>query len=182
MSYSVAQSKRDSGLRVALGADGPDLLRLVIRQGLLLTMGGVFVGGAVALASTRLPAYLSYQGSPRNPATLAFAFIVMIFILATACLLPARRAVLTDLLKTALYDKGEQENMSKLDDTPYRDALKKFQRQIVADGRTKGFDAERTWQSCRLALTEGSGIQLYVSGSRIGLCPECCRLACSMLV
>jgi predicted permease len=99
MSYSVSQSTRDLGLRMALGADGRDLLRLILRQGLVLTMGGLIVGGAVALSSTRLLGYLLYQVSPRDPGTFALALLVMIFVSMAASLIPARRAMLTDPVK-----------------------------------------------------------------------------------
>jgi predicted permease len=96
MSYSVSQSRRTLGLRMAIGADGPALLRLVIRQGLVLTIAGIVVGSAVALSSTRLLGYLLYQVSPRDPLTFALALLVMILVSLAACLLPARRAMLTD--------------------------------------------------------------------------------------
>jgi predicted permease len=99
MSYSVSQSTRTLGLRMALGADGPDLLRLVIRQGLVLTMCGILVGSAVALVSTRLLGYLLYEVSPRDPATFALALGVMIFVSLVASVVPARHAMLTDPVK-----------------------------------------------------------------------------------
>jgi predicted permease len=99
MSYSVSQSTRTLGLRLALGADGPDLLRLVIRQGLVLTMCGILLGSAVALASTRLLGYLLYQVSPRDPATFALSLVVMIFVSLVACVVPARHAMRTDPVK-----------------------------------------------------------------------------------
>src|SRR5438270_11663865 len=77
MSYAVSQSTREFGLRMALGARGSDLLRLVISQGLLLTMIGVVVGGIAALGLSRLLGYLLYRVSPRDPLTFATAVIVM---------------------------------------------------------------------------------------------------------
>lgn len=99
MSYSVSQSTREFGLRMALGADRPDLLRLVIGQGLALTTGGILVGAAAALSSTRLLGYLLYKVSPRDPATFASALLVMIIVSLVACLVPARRAIHTDPLQ-----------------------------------------------------------------------------------
>jgi ABC-type antimicrobial peptide transport system permease subunit len=84
---------------MALGADGPDLLRLVIRQGLVLTMCGILLGSAVALASTRLLGYLLYQVSPRDPATFALSLVVMIVVSLVACVVPARHAMRTDPVK-----------------------------------------------------------------------------------
>jgi macrolide transport system ATP-binding/permease protein len=96
MSYAVSQSTREFGLRMALGARGSDLLRLVISQGLLLTMVGVVVGGIAALGLSRLLGYLLYRVSPRDPLTFVTAVIVMAVASVAACFLPAWRATRTD--------------------------------------------------------------------------------------
>jgi ABC-type antimicrobial peptide transport system permease subunit len=96
MSYAVSQSTREFGLRMALGARGSDLLRLVISQGLLLTMAGVVVGGLAALGLSRLLGYLLYQVSPRDPLTFVIAVMVMAIASVAACFLPAWRATRTD--------------------------------------------------------------------------------------
>jgi predicted permease len=70
MSYVVSQSTRELGLRMALGANASDLLRLVMKHGLKLTAGGLVLGVAVALGSTRLFGYLLYKVSPRDPLAL----------------------------------------------------------------------------------------------------------------
>jgi putative ABC transport system permease protein len=93
MSYAVSQSTREFGLRMALGARGIDLLRLVISQGLLLTMAGVVVGGFAALGLSRLLGYLLYQVSPRDPLTFVIAVMVMAIASVAACFLPAWRAL-----------------------------------------------------------------------------------------
>jgi putative ABC transport system permease protein len=92
MSYAVSQSTRELGLRMALGARGSDLLRLIMSQGLLLTMIGVLAGGLAALALSRLLGYLLYRVSPRDPMTFAVAMLVMVVSSAGACFLPAWRA------------------------------------------------------------------------------------------
>ena len=92
MSYAVSQSTRELGLRMALGARGSDLLRLIMSQGLLLTMIGVLIGGLAALALSRLLGYLLYRVSPRDPMTFAVAMLVMVVSGAGACFLPAWRA------------------------------------------------------------------------------------------
>jgi ABC-type antimicrobial peptide transport system permease subunit len=66
MSYAVAQSTRELGLRMALGAGATNLLRLVISRGLRLTAGGVLFGAVAALALTRLLGKL-YNVSPHDP-------------------------------------------------------------------------------------------------------------------
>jgi ABC-type antimicrobial peptide transport system permease subunit len=96
MSYAVSQRTRELGLRMALGADGPELLWLVLSQGLGLTAGGVAAGIAAALVLTNLIANLLFNVSPRDPLTFVSAFVVMAVVASAACLLPARRATRTD--------------------------------------------------------------------------------------
>jgi predicted permease len=103
MSYAVSQSTREFGLRMALGARASDLLRLVMSQGLLLTLAGVIVGGFAALGLSRLLGYLLYRVSPRDPMTFVTATIVMVLASLIACLLPAWRATRIDPLR-ALRD------------------------------------------------------------------------------
>jgi predicted permease len=96
MSYAVSQSTRELGLRMALGAEAGNLLRLVMSRGLTLTAGGVLFGAAVAFILTRLLGNLLFQVSPRDPLAFASAFIVMAFAALAACFLPAWRATRTD--------------------------------------------------------------------------------------
>ena len=96
LSYAVSQSTRELGLRMALGARASDLLRIVISQGLSLTVTGVIVGATIALAGTRLLGYLLYNVSPRDPLAFGSAFAVMIIAALAACFMPAMRATRTD--------------------------------------------------------------------------------------
>src|SRR2546421_554750 len=96
MSYAVSQSTRELGLRMALGADASNLLRLVMSRGLALTAGGVLLGAAVALALTRLLGNLLYNVSPRDPLAFGSALAVMTIASLAACFLPAWRATRTD--------------------------------------------------------------------------------------
>jgi len=96
MSYAVSQSTRELGLRMALGAEAGNLLRLVMSRGLALTAGGILFGVAVAFVLTRLLGNLLFQVSPRDPVAFASAFIVMTFAALAACFLPAWRATRTD--------------------------------------------------------------------------------------
>jgi macrolide transport system ATP-binding/permease protein len=96
MSYSVAQSTRELGLRMALGAGAANLLRLVISRGLRLTAGGILVGIAAALALTRLLGKLLYDVNPHDPWVFGSALAVMMMTAVSACLLPAWRAARTD--------------------------------------------------------------------------------------
>ncbi|MFN2623350.1 MAG: ADOP family duplicated permease [Chthoniobacterales bacterium] len=96
MSYSVSQSTRELGLRMALGASVKDLLRLVISRGMRLTIAGIIIGTVAALSLTRLMGDLLYQVSPRDPLAFGFALAVMIAVAFIACFLPARRAARID--------------------------------------------------------------------------------------
>ena len=96
MSYTVSQSTRELGLRMALGAGASNLLRLVMKRGLALTAGGVALGAAVALGLTRLLGNLLYNVSPRDPLAFGSAFLVMTIAALAACFLPAWRATRTD--------------------------------------------------------------------------------------
>jgi macrolide transport system ATP-binding/permease protein len=96
MSYAVSQGTRELGLRMALGAGAPDVLRLVMSRGLTLLAGGVLLGAAVALLLTRLMGTLLYQVSPRDPLAFGSAFIILTFVALAACFLPAWRATRID--------------------------------------------------------------------------------------
>jgi predicted permease len=96
MSYSVSQSTRELGLRMALGASMKDLLRLVMSRGLRLTAGGILLGAGAAVILTRLMANLLYKVSPRDPLAFGLAFIVMTLVALIACFLPAWRATRID--------------------------------------------------------------------------------------
>ncbi len=96
MSYAVSQSTRELGLRMALGADASNLLRLVMWRGLALTAGGAVLGATVALGLTRLLGSLLYKVSPRDPRAFGSAFVVMAIAALAACFLPAWRATRTD--------------------------------------------------------------------------------------
>jgi ABC-type antimicrobial peptide transport system permease subunit len=103
MSYTVSQSARELGLRMALGADARNLMRLVMSQGLALTLAGVVVGAAAALGLTRLITTMLYKVSPRDPLVFGSAFVVMMIASLAASFLPAWRATRTDPVR-ALRD------------------------------------------------------------------------------
>ena len=96
MSYSVSQSTRELGMRMALGARAGDVLRLVISRGLRLTTAGIVIGAIVALLMTRFMGNLLYKVSPRDPVAFGLALVVMITVAFIACFLPARRATRID--------------------------------------------------------------------------------------
>jgi macrolide transport system ATP-binding/permease protein len=96
MSYSVSQGTRELGMRMALGANAADVLRLVVSRGLRLTFAGIAIGAIAALALTRLIGNLLYKVSPRDPIAFGAALIILITVALVACFLPARRATRID--------------------------------------------------------------------------------------
>jgi macrolide transport system ATP-binding/permease protein len=99
MSYAVSQRAREWGLRMALGARSPDLLRLVLSQGLALTVAGLVLGTTAALALTRLLGSYLFKVSPRDPLAFGSACVVMFAVALAACLLPGWRAMHTDPMR-----------------------------------------------------------------------------------
>jgi len=103
MSYTVSQSTRELGLRMALGARAADLLRLVMSRGVVLTLAGALLGAGAALSLTRLLGDLLYKTSPRDPLAFGAAFLIMTVAALAACFLPAWKATRTDPVR-ALRD------------------------------------------------------------------------------
>src|SRR5438445_3553155 len=96
LSYSVPQSTRELGLRMALGASADDVLRLIFSRGLRLTTIGLIIGAIAALLLTRLMENLLYKVSPRDPIAFSSALVILILVTLLACFLPARRATRID--------------------------------------------------------------------------------------
>jgi macrolide transport system ATP-binding/permease protein len=96
MSYMVSQSARELGLRMALGADSSNLLRLVMRRGLTLTAIGMMLGALGALELTRLISGFLYKVSPHDPVAFGSAVSIMVVVSVAACAFPAWRAARTD--------------------------------------------------------------------------------------
>jgi ABC-type antimicrobial peptide transport system permease subunit len=92
ISYIVSQSTRELGVRLALGATPSRLLALIMSSGLRLTLGGVVLGVAVALGTTRLLGDLLFQTGPRDPLVFASAIALMTSASLVSCLVPAWRA------------------------------------------------------------------------------------------
>jgi ABC-type antimicrobial peptide transport system permease subunit len=104
VSYSVNRRTHEIGIRMALGARAPDVLRLVMKSGLLLTIVGVASGLAAALLLTRFLRSLLFGIEPTDTLTYITVSGLLIFIALLATYLPARRATKVDPLEALRYE------------------------------------------------------------------------------
>ncbi len=92
VAYAAGQRTQEFGIRMALGAESTDVLRLVLGQGLKLALAGVVIGTAAALGLTRLLTKLLFEIEPADPLTIVAVSILLAFVATIACWIPARRA------------------------------------------------------------------------------------------
>jgi putative ABC transport system permease protein len=104
ISYSVTQQTYEFGVRMALGAQRKDVLRMVLRHGIVLTASGLFIGVVGALALGRLVQALLFRTNASDPLTLVIVAGILVSIALLASYLPARRAASVDPLTSLRYE------------------------------------------------------------------------------
>jgi putative ABC transport system permease protein len=104
LSYFVIQQTRQMGVRLALGAHPRDVLALVLRKGLILTLTGVAIGLVASLALTRLMQNLLFGVGAFDPLTFAAVAVLLTAVALAACAIPARRAAKVDPLVALRYE------------------------------------------------------------------------------
>jgi len=104
MAFAVTERRNEIGIRMALGARDKDILRLVIKKAFVLTIIGLVIGLACALAVCRLMASLLYSISVYDPATFMLVPLLLLGVAMLACYLPARKAAQLDPVGTLRYE------------------------------------------------------------------------------
>jgi predicted lysophospholipase L1 biosynthesis ABC-type transport system permease subunit len=104
ISYTVSQRKREIGIRLALGAQSDDVVKMVLRQGATMALAGVASGVCAALGLTPLMRSLLFGVTAQDPRTFASVAVLLIVVALLACYIPARRATRVDPLVALRYE------------------------------------------------------------------------------
>jgi ABC-type antimicrobial peptide transport system permease subunit len=104
LSYGVASRTNEIGIRIALGARTREIVRLILREALVLVMIGIVAGVPAVLVVARFASVLLFDLSPTDPVSLTLAGLVMLAVAVVAAYLPARRATRIDPLVALRYE------------------------------------------------------------------------------
>lgn len=104
LSYSIAQRTREIGIRLAFGAPQSNVLRMILRQGMVPVIIGAFAGLLTSLVVGRLIASLLYELSPYDPLTIIAVILILLIISFITCFVPARKAARTDPMEAIRYE------------------------------------------------------------------------------
>jgi putative ABC transport system permease protein len=104
MSYAVTQRRHEISIRMALGAQTGDVVRLVLRNGMAMTLIGVVLGLIVSYALTRFLSVFLYGVKPTDPLTFAVVALLLSAVALLACFIPAKRATRVDPMITLRHE------------------------------------------------------------------------------